>query len=67
MAEQTIMDSFVVRVYRYDTDDSRRLAGMIEATDGSGFAASFKDTDELVAVLWTLVNRHRKDRRRTKA
>ena len=64
MTEQAIMDSFVVRVYRCDTDDRRKVAGMVEATDGSGFAASFKDTDELIAVLGCLVGRHRKGRRR---
>ena len=51
MAELSTRDNFIVRVYRFDTEDSAKVSGLIEAIDGSGANAPFKDTTELGAVL----------------
>lgn len=43
--------SFIVRLYRIDTDDDRKITGLVEALDGSGERVPFTDSDELSAVL----------------
>jgi hypothetical protein len=55
MTEHSTADSFIVRIYRFDTDDQRKLAGLVEATDGSGERQPFTDSDELAAILNRLV------------
>lgn len=66
MVEFSTIDSFIVRVYRHDTKDSKKIAGMLETTDGSGVRKPFKDMDEICAILDGLVNRNRKGRKRIK-
>jgi hypothetical protein len=51
MTERTTRHSFIVRVYRIDTKDCRKLTGLVEAMDGSGERAPFIDIDELAALL----------------
>jgi hypothetical protein len=51
MTERTTRHSFIVRVYRIDTKDSRKLTGLVEAMDGSGERAPFIDIDELAERL----------------
>jgi hypothetical protein len=51
MTERTVSDSFIVRIYRFDTEDGRRITGLVEATDGTGERAPFTDIDELAAIL----------------
>jgi hypothetical protein len=51
MTEHSTTDSFIVRIYRFDTDDQRKLAGLVEATDGSGERLPFTDIDELAVIL----------------
>jgi len=60
MAEQSTRDSFIVRIYQFDTADKSKVAGLVEAIDGSGTNASFKDTNELGAILSRLVHRPKK-------
>jgi hypothetical protein len=63
MTELSTANSFIVRIYRIDTQDQKKLTGLVEAMDGSGERMPFIDSDELAAVLNDLVNRHRKGRR----
>lgn len=67
MTKLSTVDSFIVRIYRIDTEDQKKLAGLIEAMDGSGARTPFTDIDELAAVLNDLANRHRKGQRRKRS
>jgi len=60
MTELSTRDSFIVRVYRFDTEDKSKVTGQIEAIDGSGANVSFKDMDELGAILSRFVARREK-------
>ena len=51
MTEHSTVTTFVVRIYRYDTEDPRKLTGMVEAMDGRGERTRFTDIDGLAAVL----------------
>lgn len=51
MTELTTANSYIVRVYRIDTEDGKKLTGQVETLDGSGAQAPFTDIDELAAVL----------------
>jgi hypothetical protein len=51
MTERPTLESFIVRIYRIDTEDPRKIAGLAEATDGSGKRESFTDLEELGAIL----------------
>jgi hypothetical protein len=51
MTELSRAKSFIVRVYRVDTEDDRKITGLVEALDGSGQRIPFADSDELAAVL----------------
>lgn len=51
MTERSASDSFIVRIYRFDTEDQRKLAGLVETTDSSGERTPFTDVDELAAIL----------------
>lgn len=64
---RTTRDSFLIRVYRYDPEDQRRIMGLVEATDGSGITARFADTSELAVILNRLVGKRRRLRRPTEA
>ena len=66
MAELSTRDSFIIRVYRYDTEDARKVAGLIEVLDGSGDSESFADTDELGAILGTFLSSGKHRRKRLK-
>jgi hypothetical protein len=64
MTELTTADSYIVRIYRIDTEDPKKLTGLVEAMDGSGERTPFTDIEELAAVLNGLVPGHRKERRK---
>ena len=51
MAQLSTADSFIVRIYRIDTEEQKRLTGLVEAMDGSGERTPFTGSDELAAVL----------------
>ncbi|MBI5591016.1 MAG: hypothetical protein HY881_11095 [Deltaproteobacteria bacterium] len=51
MTELLTADSFIVRIYRMDTEDPKKLTGLVEALDGSGKRVPFTDIDELAAAL----------------
>ena len=60
MTERTTSDSFIVRIYRFDTEDQRKLTGLVETMDGAGERLPFTDMDELAAILNRCVDRPRK-------
>ena len=62
MAKLSTRGSFIIHVYRYDPEDSRSVAGRIEALDGSGASESFTDADTLGAIMNRLMNRRMKGR-----
>jgi hypothetical protein len=64
MTEQSTSNSFIVRIYRFDTEDPRRLTGLVEAMDGSGRRESFANMDELSAILNRAVNKPRGRRKK---
>jgi hypothetical protein len=63
MTELSTAESFIVRIYRINTEDPKRLTGLVEAMDGSGERTAFTDIDELATVLNVLVKGHRRERR----
>ncbi len=64
MTEHSTSDSFIVRVYRVNTDDPRKINGLVETMDGSGERESFADTDELGAILNRRAGRPLKKRKK---
>jgi hypothetical protein len=60
MTEHSISDSFIVRIYRFDTEDQRKLTGLVETMDGSGERAPFTHIDELGVILNRLVGPRKK-------
>jgi hypothetical protein len=62
MAELSTVDSFIVRIYRIDTEDRKRLTGQVEPLDGSRERTPFTDVEELAAVLSRRTGK--RDRRR---
>jgi hypothetical protein len=64
MTELSATDSFIVRIYRFDTEDQRKLTGLVESMDGAGERLPFTDMDELAAILNRCV-RPRKRRGKT--
>ncbi len=50
MMERPAQSSFIVRIYRVDLEDHRKLTGLVEVVD-SGKRVSFNDIDELGAIL----------------
>jgi hypothetical protein len=51
MTKLSTAESFIVRIYRVDTEDQRKLTGLVETLDGSGERTPFTDIIELAAVL----------------
>jgi len=51
MTEHSTLDSYIIRVYRVNTDDCTKITGLAEAMDGSGERESFADMNELGAIL----------------
>jgi len=51
MEQNLTARSFIVRLYRVDTEDRRKITGLVEALDGSGRPAPFRDIGELAEVL----------------
>jgi hypothetical protein len=65
MSERSISDSFILRIYRYDPSDPRKLTGLVETVDGGAERFPFTDIDELAAILNRCVGRQRKRRGRS--
>ncbi len=51
MGEYSTSDSFIIRIYRIDTDDRWKITGLVETMDGSGIREPFADLDDLGVVL----------------
>jgi len=64
MTELSTRNSFIVRVYRFDTEDKSKVTGQIEAIDGSGVNAAFKDMAELGALLNRFVCKRNKSKKK---
>jgi hypothetical protein len=61
MEQNLTAQSFIVRVYRVDNEDRRKIAGLVEALDCSGRQKPFRDADELAGLLnnWSAASRKR--------
>jgi hypothetical protein len=57
MSEKLILGSYIVRVYRTDSDDPKRVVGLVEALDGAGAREPFDGIEELAAALNGMANR----------
>ncbi len=64
MTEQSILESFIIRVYRIDTRDPGRVTGILEPVDGSGEPEPFVGLDELGLALSRRAGKGGKKRRR---
>lgn len=51
MIELSVSDSFIVRIYRIDTENPSKLTGLVEIMDGSGERAPFTNLEELASIL----------------
>jgi hypothetical protein len=60
MTERSTSESFILRVYRIDTEEPRKITGLLEAMDSSGEQESFTGMDELCAIVNRRVDRPRK-------
>lgn len=60
MTELSVTESYIVRIYRYDTEDSGKVVGMIGLLDGRGTGKFFSDMDELVEALKSLLKGHKR-------
>jgi len=67
MTELSTADSFIVRIYRIDTEDPKKLTGLVEALDGSGERTPFTDVEELAVVLSSGTGKRRGRRTKTEA
>lgn len=64
MTEKLTLDSFIVRIYRTNMEDSHKITGLVEAMDGSGEREPFADMDELAAILKRRIYQPPKRRRK---
>jgi len=51
MSERLAMDCFIVRIYRTDPENFRKIVGLVEMLDGSGKKVPFIDVDELGKIV----------------
>jgi len=51
MTELSTAQSYIVRIYRTDSDTPTKLTGLVETLDGSGERTPFVDSAELIAIL----------------
>lgn len=51
MTKLSTTDSYLVRIYRVDSEDPHRLTGQVELLDGSGTRTPFTDCVELTTLL----------------
>ena len=51
MTERATLESFIVHVYRLDTEDPGKIVGVVEPTDGRKTREPFTDLDGLGAIL----------------
>ena len=51
MEKSLTAQSFIVRVYRVDTEDRGKITGQVEALDGSRRLEPFRNIDELAGLL----------------
>jgi hypothetical protein len=65
MTEQSILESFIIRVYRIDTNDPERVTGILESIDGSGEPEPFVGLGELGLVLSRRAGKRGKRKGRT--
>ncbi len=51
MTELSTAQSYLVRIYRHDSENPHKLTGQVEMLDGSSSRTPFTDLNELAAVL----------------
>ena len=64
MTEQSILESFIIRIYRIDTKDER-VTGILESIDGSGEPEPFVGLDEAWSRAHATRPQARKEKRGT--
>lgn len=64
MEENLTVRSFIVRVYRADKEDTRKITALVEALDGSDRQEPFRDIGELAAVFSHMARTSRKKMRK---
>lgn len=64
MSQRLTSESFIVRVYRVDTENSRQINGLVQTMEGAGPGESFADIDELGEILNNLLNQSIKKTKR---
>lgn len=57
LGAQPASESFIVRIYRIDTEDDGKIGGLVEVLDGSEESEPFTCIDELGAILKRRVTR----------
>jgi hypothetical protein len=67
MTESSTSCSFIVHIYRFDPEDPRKLAGLVEPLDGSDERTPFTDSDEMAAALQHCIKKPDSRRKREKA
>jgi len=51
MEQNVTARSFIVRLYRVDTEDTRKITGLAEARDGSGSHELLTNLEDLETIL----------------
>jgi hypothetical protein len=65
LTRASTLKRFIVRIYRTNTKDDRRITGLVEAMDGSGEREAFAGIDELGAILNRRAGKQRKRRKKS--
>jgi hypothetical protein len=76
MGERLVSGSFIVRIYRADTEDNKKINGLVEPLDNSVARYAFANIDEMAVISNSLtggkqkkakqksrMNRHRRQGR----
>lgn len=65
MSKRLTSESFIIRVYRVDTENSHLINGLVQTMEGAGPGESFADIDELGEILNNLLNQSSKINKKT--
>ena len=64
MSKHSTAESFIVRVYRVDTENSCQINGLVQTMDSTEPGESFADIDELGDILNSHLNPSGKKRKK---
>lgn len=59
MTTTSVLDTYIIRVYRVDPEDCRRITGLIETIDGNGIRTPFDGLDELNEIICSKYRKHK--------